>query len=373
MSVPAHLTSETTNTTSSHSEQRRLHHWLRRRLVPISSVIYSVLLLVLLVVTLYHSLLLRNQAETITNIGQMKQNLVTIDNTLEQLQIKLAHIEDAYESLHQAILSSSESSMPEFNAEESPVPLAEDNQNSADLPNESQRKRPVENIQHLPAEPRSKNQEDATLKNGQELLILKTELASVTQELNNVRTEEKKNQLILATHDMERAIQSQQAFSKELMYLKEQTQEYSDLQPYLNILEKHSNQSILSPTEMKRLFSDSVKTLSTSSDPAQTENSLQHLGESFFTRLVTVRKVGADHQGNDLGSVLARSAAHLEKDAFADAISELKILDLNTYPSLQNWVTQTNAYLETQDALDKTLKYVKTMISTPQIETPKKG
>ncbi|MBY0355213.1 MAG: hypothetical protein K2Q12_05730, partial [Rickettsiales bacterium] len=115
----------------------------------------------------------------------------------------------------------------------------------------------------------------------------------------------------------------------------------------LGTLQGISEEGMPSSLELKKQFNRSLQDyLSREVSPTQSGGLWADMRDRLGS-LVHVRKVGAQHRGDDDASIIARSEAFIETQALDKAVKEMAMLSGDAAPHFHQWRMQARQRLKT--------------------------
>lgn len=156
-------------------------------------------------------------------------------------------------------------------------------------------------------------------------------------------------QLLGALDALERAVQSGERYDTAYRALYQAAGDNQSLLSPLRMMESHSVDGVPTLSQLQSRFVDAIDAYMQAQQSA-TDSHWSAIRNNLSS-LVTIRKVGADHSGNDAQSRIARAEAVLTQGKVARARDEISALPDADARAFSTWLSMAEAHLQAQEAL----------------------
>lgn len=226
-------------------------------------------------------------------------------------------------------------------------------------------------ISELPSDlPDEKNNNKET----EEIINLKEQLSKLEERVMNsekketAKTEDKRlSPVIISVVNLRERIEKSLSYESDLAMLKKISQGDDVLIGYINLLEKNLAEGVPTSDELKSEFR-TIAGKAVSSSKVGEQNDFWNKALATLSESVTVRKVGADVEGETAEALIARAEANIKDGDFKRAVEKLKQIQGKAATILEPWFRKAERYLATQNIFDEMYNHVN-QLSTKIEET----
>jgi|GEM_PF-1528993 len=187
---------------------------------------------------------------------------------------------------------------------------------------------------------------DARMK---EMIELKQQIEILRSHIEHEQKDKWRQIQLLASYDtLSKALTEGKSYANPLVAMKIAASDLPAMQEKLDIFVPYQDKGVPTISQLREQFK-----LSVAQYMQQTEASQGGFWERIkrnIAKLVVIRKVGENHEGNDDQSRIARAEAALQKDQLTAAIEEVDALTEPVLSSFAEWSVAAKAYLQVHDA-----------------------
>ena len=174
----------------------------------------------------------------------------------------------------------------------------------------------------------------------EELMALRREVDTLTQTVNEQARrpdENRKARMLLAFDRLKEQILTGEPYDHALQALSLLAR-HAKVEAALDGLAAHQYRGLPTPVDLKQALAEAIAGYYEQPE-AEADNTLEAVKQNL-SQLVTVRKVGSAHTGDDPGARIARAESALKADDITSAITELKALPPAPRAHFTGWLEQ---------------------------------
>lgn len=173
----------------------------------------------------------------------------------------------------------------------------------------------------------------------------------------------KRSSLVVTAALLRERIQLGKPYEKELQTVMTLGKDEPFLPPILKLLQPSALAGVATVAELQQEFEMLIPVM-LRADASQAASLTEEIKQKFSS-LVTIRKVGADVEGDTTEAIIARAEAQLTQGQIANALRELEKLTGAAADSASPWRIKAMARLKAEETADALLRHAVQVASSP--------
>lgn len=190
------------------------------------------------------------------------------------------------------------------------------------------------------------------------LADLEQQVVKVSDSLQKAESNRRSSSLVISAIHLRDAVYNAKDYNRELDTLQMFAQGDPLIMDNFSILRPNAKKGIASMDKVKADFDKLAGKITDDARQTKENPGLFDMAAMQFAKVVTVRKIDPEAEGNDAEDIIARTYNHLLDSDIAAAVNDMKKLKGSARIMAEEWIKMAESVLDSRQAAEKIFEYV---------------